>query len=227
MDLAKHRREKALTGARRGQVRWTLWGLVFGLAVLVAGVCGLYRQGPQAALYPARGEGAISLYVVNNGFHTDLVMPRSMFAHGEGALAKAVIAQPQGDWIYLGWGDARFFVEEGPIKQRWRDGLRALFARENASVMMVRAGASPETYYRTEDRSELKLSPQGYGQMLSHIESGMTKGPEGEPVLVVRRPSDGVDFYAHRQSFWIGHLCNHWTLEALSKAGLEIWPWRI
>ena len=40
------------------------------------------------------------------------------------------------------------------------------------------------------------------------------------------RPGDEARFYKRRETFWIGHLCNHWTAQLLSAAGLPIRPFR-
>ena len=38
------------------------------------------------------------------------------------------------------------------------------------------------------------------------------------------RPNDDARFYASREHFWIGHLCNHWTSGVLNAGGLPMRP---
>ena len=205
----------------------TLLGLLLGLLVVSAGLSLIYRVDGSPSLYPATGPHPITVYVVNNGFHTDLVLPRHELTVGQGPLGLVADQGAAGQaWVYLGWGDARFFVEEGPIEKRWADGLRALFRPGNASVLMVRGGPDPETYYAKEARQRLTLTRAGYGRLVAQIESQMVTTPEGEAALSVVRASDGVRFYRHSQGFWLGRLCNHWTLDGLRAAGLTVWPWR-
>lgn len=213
-------------GVRSGRV-WTVWGLLLGLVVLGLGFGALTWKAPREGLYPARGPDRVQVHVVDNGFHTDLVLPRQALAAGAGPLARAVREPGGGDFVYIGWGDARFFVEEGPVQERWRDGLRALFARGNPSVLMVRSGGAPERIYRPDEQVILSLSPEGFHDLVEFIEADMVRRPDGSAVLVGLRARDGTRFYAHRQAFWIGNLCNHWTLEGLSAAGLRTWPWRL
>jgi len=202
-------------------------GLVLGLIFLLVGIVGFYWLGAEPDLYPAGSDQGVEVQIVDNGFHTDLVLPRAAVAERSGPLGQAVREQPWGEWIYLGWGDARFFIEEGPVKARWRDGLRALLAWDNASVLMVKPGAAPERFYRKDDRVSLRISAAGYERMVRVIEAGMVTTPENGAVLAKARARDGTRFYAHQERFWIGRLCNHWTIEALSAAGLEVWPWRV
>lgn len=205
---------------------WTLIGFMLGLAVLLGGLSLFWRVEPEPLKPSAADEGRVQVYLVDNGFHTDWVFPRAAFTTQDGALADAVMEQKAGDWVYVGWGDARFFVEEGPIKARWRDGLRALLARSNPSVLRLRTGRSPLEVYGEQKRVGLNLTPTAYDRLVRHIEAGMVTEPDGAAVLAAHRSGDGTRFYAHREAFWIGHLCNHWSLQGLSAAGQTVWPLR-
>uniref|UniRef100_UPI00289E7526 DUF2459 domain-containing protein n=2 Tax=Brevundimonas TaxID=41275 RepID=UPI00289E7526 len=46
------------------------------------------------------------------------------------------------------------------------------------------------------------------------------------PILAAARPGDDARFFVSRETFWIGHLCNHWTAELLSAGGLPVRPFR-
>src|SRR5690606_34200375 len=63
------------------------------------------------ALWPARaGEPGVEVHLLDNGFHTDLALPRAALEARTGPLAEAARALPPGDWILIGWGDAKFYV---------------------------------------------------------------------------------------------------------------------
>ncbi|MBU3969612.1 MAG: DUF2459 domain-containing protein, partial [Alphaproteobacteria bacterium] len=86
------------------------------------------------ALWPtAPGEAGVEVQMLDNGFHTDLAVPRAALEARTGPLAEAVRSLPPGDWILIGWGDARFYVDQSPIGDRLPDGARAFFRSGNAS----------------------------------------------------------------------------------------------
>ena len=49
---------------------------------------------------------------------------------------------------------------------------------------------------------------------------------DGRARVVTRRPNDDALFFASREHFWIGHLCNHWTAGVLNAAGFAVRPLR-
>ena len=75
------------------------------------------------ALYPAtEPAGAVEVHILDNGFHTDLALPRAALAARPGPLAEAVRSIPPGEWVLVGWGDAKFYVDQSPIGDRLPDG---------------------------------------------------------------------------------------------------------
>ncbi|MNI16538.1 hypothetical protein D3C73_698740 [compost metagenome] len=182
------------------------------------------RPGDPALFPPAPGAARQTVHLVDNGFHTDLVLPRAMLATGEDALAQAVRAAPPGDWLYVGWGDAVFYVEEGPISARLADGARAFFRPGgNPSVVKLEAGGvDPARLPQGAGRLSIALSPDGLQALRAHIGQSLKTDARGRPILATRRPGDGAVFFAGRDVFWIGRLCNHWTAEALNAAGLPM-----
>ena len=64
------------------------------------------------------GETGIPVYLLDNGFHTDMVMPRSALTTASGPLSDAVATLDQGPWVLVGWGDAKFYVDQSPIDRK-------------------------------------------------------------------------------------------------------------
>lgn len=200
-----------MTVWRKGLVWKTLLGFVavWCLAVLLTA-----RHG-ERSLYPASGD-TVTVYVLDNGFHTDIVVPAAEVAARGGVLDKAAAEAGGGDWLAFGWGDAGFFTGKGASFGRALDGLRALFHPGNPSVIRVFA------VYRAPDAKKLVLSRAGFEAMAAHMEASFVTA-DGAPVLdPVARP--GNPFFTSREHFSVVRLCNNWTADQLSAAGLPTAP---
>src|SRR5690606_2911788 len=127
------------------------------------------------ALFPPEGEQtAIVVHLLDNGFHTDLAAPRASLAVGDDALARAVRALPPGDWVRIGWGDAVFYVEQGPISGRLPDGARAFFRPGgNPSVVMLDPDMVDPALLSDETRTTLRLSPDGFAALRARVAASL------------------------------------------------------
>lgn len=179
------------------------------------------------ALWPtSAAEPGVEVHVLDNGFHTDLAVPRGALEARSGPLADAARGLARGDWILIGWGDARFYVEQGPIAGRLPDGARAFFGPRNASVIMLDPTArDPRDLVGAERRRSLRLSSAGFEAMVRHIE-GSLELADGRARIAAARAGDDARFFASRERFWIGRLCNHWSAGVLHAAGLPVRPFR-
>lgn len=166
----------------------------------------------------------IPVYLLDNGFHTDMVVPRQALTDVPGPLTDAIAGLKPGPWVLIGWGDARFYVDQSPIASRLPDGARAFFRPGNPSVLMLRPETlSPEQAFLPEGRRVIILSPDAMRAMRHRIEASLDFS-SGAPRVVATRPGDPVRFFASRETFSILHLCNHWAGEVLNAAGLPIRP---
>jgi hypothetical protein len=200
-------------------------------AMLLAGLLGLTaalwtwaRPGEPATAFPP--ESGVPVHVLNNGFHTDLAVPRAALEAGGGPLAEASRSVGAGDWILIGWGDAKFFVDTSPMEDRIPDGLRAFFRPGNASVVMLDPEqGDPARRFAPESHRTLVLSPQAFAGLRGRVQESLAL-VEGRPRLSTARDGDGAHFFASREHFWIGYLCNSWTARVLNAAGLTVRPLR-
>ncbi len=132
-------------------------------------------------------------------------------------------ALPPGDWVRIGWGDAVFYVEQGPISRRLPDGARALFKPGgNPSVVMLDPDPVDPALLSDEIRTTLSLSSDGFTALRARVASSLQRDAEGRAVIAARMPDDDAVFYASQEIFWVGHLCNHWTAEVLNAGGLPM-----
>lgn len=193
---------------------------------LVAALWTWTRPGDPALGLAEPEQAAITIHVLNNGFHTDLAVPRQNLEERGGPLAEAGRALGQGDWILIGWGDATFFVDQTPMETRMLDGLRAFFWPGNASVVMLDPETGdPTRRFPPERRRSLRLSPAALSAMLDRVESSLILD-NGSPVVSTARPGDGARFFRSHETFWIGYLCNSWTARVLNAGGLPVRPLR-
>lgn len=196
-----------------------------GLLGLVAALWTWTRPG-DPGLFPARGQGGVTVHILNNGFHTDLAVPRSALEAGGGPLAEASRSLGPGDWVLIGWGDASFFVDTRPMESRVGDGLRAFFRPGNASVVMLDPETGdPSGRVAPERLRTLTLTPGGFAGLRGRVQQSLML-EAGRPSLSMARAGSGAHFFAGHEHFWIGYLCNSWTARVLNAAGLPVRPMR-
>ncbi|KPF77642.1 hypothetical protein IP78_12185 [Brevundimonas sp. AAP58] len=197
--------------------------VIASLLGLIAGLWTWTRQGAEVAL----GEGSpVVVHILNNGFHTDLAVPRSALEARGGPLAEASRSVGAGDWILIGWGDAKFFTDTSPMEGRLLDGVRAFFRPANPSVVMLDPHAGdPVRGLPAEKVRTLSLSPAAFAAMTGRVEESLAL-QDGRARLSTARPGAGAHFFASHEHFWIGYLCNSWTARVLNAAGLDIRPMR-
>ena len=203
----------------QGLARFVIAGLIGALAALWTWTT---PGDPGLSLQP--GEDGVAVYLLDNGFHTDMAVTRAALSETPGPLSDAVATLDAGEWILVGWGDAKFYVDQSPIGSRLPDGARAFFAPGNASVLMLRPETlPPEQAFLPDGRRRLLLSPAAFTAMRARIEASLDLS-RGAPYVAATRPGDPVRFFASREPFSILHLCNHWAGEVLAAAGLPIRP---
>ena len=201
---------------RSGSVAATL---LLGLLVLTLATA---RPGDRT-LYPPRPDDAQAVWLIDNGFHTNLALPRAaMLAHG-GALARAAAQTSPDDWIMVGWGDARFYEATSPWQGRLLDAARAALGGRPTVVHLEGVPTRPDLAWRTGVH-RIALSSAGLAALLARVDRSFALDAAGAlvPLPVPRQP--GEAFFASVEGFSAFHLCNHWTSELLAAAGLPTTP---
>jgi len=170
-----------------------------------------------------RATDPVVIQVLDNGFHTDIAVPRAALERRGGPLAQAVEALKPGDWILIGWGDAKFYVDQRPISDRLPDGARAFLHPGNRSVLMLAPRRDDPRLAYGEDSAALTLSRAAFNHLAARVEASLDLS-NGRPRIASLRPGDDARFFASRETFSILHLCNHWTAGVLNAGGVAIRP---
>lgn len=203
--------------------------IAFPLAAALGLIAGLWTStlAPPPLTAPQRG-APVEVYLLDNGFHTDMAVPRVLLEARGGPLAEAVRSLPPGDWILIGWGDARFYVDQSPIQGRLLDGARAFFRPGgNPSVLMLDPEPlHPLHRFPAEGRAVLSVPAARFETMAARIEASLALTPDGRARLSEARPGDQARFFASGETFWVGYLCNHWTAQVLHHGGVAVRPFR-
>jgi uncharacterized protein (TIGR02117 family) len=192
------------------------------LLLILAGLA-TARTG-NATLYPARPGDGVRLYLVDNGFHTDLAIPRTEILQHGGQTARATASATGAAWVLIGWGDERFYEAQGPWSQRIPDGLRALFAPDNRSVVHIEGSVDPLKLSWRDDVHPIVVSRAGLAALLHRLDGTFRMGPGDAPIRDPAPADAGEAYFESNETFSLLHLCNHWTAELLSAAGLPTTP---
>jgi len=200
-------------------MRW----LGLALLMLVAGLAGWWSADWKAA--PRTQQSVVSLYLLDNGFHTDLAVPRALLMAYDDALAEATASSGQGDWFLIGWGDSRFYQEEGEIIGRVPDGLRALFTPGGSTSVVrfipVQTEASQDFPY---EAVAFSVDEKGAIALRKRILETLTLDAEREPVAakVMGSAVSNATFWDSPERFSAVHLCNHWMASVLYAGGVSV-----
>lgn len=203
---------------RRGMI----WKLpLLAVCVLLVAIVLTARPGDRT-MYPAQEPG-VAIYVLNNGFHSDIVLPADRVMARGGLLAEAGKAGQDQNWLVYGWGDKGFYTAKGMSLSRMADGLRALFRPGNPSVIRVYGVmASPDRAFAEPIATRVIISEAGFSALAKSLEASFD-ADGGKPVMAdIAKPDDM--FFTSHEHFSVFRLCNNWTSDQLAAAGLPMTP---
>lgn len=198
-------------------------GRLVGILVILLLLATLATARPgDPALYPPKSGEGVTIFLIDNGFHSDLALPRAEVLAAGGPFAAAAAETSRAPWVMAGWGDARFYEADSPWQGRLADGLRALLGGR-ATVVHLEGVGPPERTWSTGVR-RLVVSRAGLAAMIARVDRAFVLRA-GRPVIdpAAPRPPDEA-FFESREGFSLFHLCNHWTAELLDAAGLPTTP---
>ena len=204
--------------SRAGQV----WAAILLFLIIITLAT---AKGGDPALYPAKPGLGVQVFIVDDGAHSDLAIPRAeLIAHG-GEIGPAAAATTTEPWVLVGWGDARFYEATSPWQDRILDGLRAALGGRPTVVHLQGIAQSPDKVWGSNGVHALTLSPAGLAALLTRADRSFAVGNAGGAVHVAvadREPDEA--FFQSTEDFSLIHLCNHWTAQLLNAAGLPVTP---
>jgi uncharacterized protein (TIGR02117 family) len=174
-------------------------------------------------LYPPKGGVRQVVWLIDNGFHTDLTLPRYAIVARGGPLAAAAAATGGDDWIMVGWGDAKFYAATSPWQGRLGDAARAALGGRPTTVHLEGVPERPDQAWRTGVHP-IYLSAGGLDALMARVERSLALDRSGAPIALPVPRQPGEAFFASREGFNGFHDCNEWTADLLSAAGLPTTP---
>lgn len=172
-------------------------------------------------------EKNLSIYIINNGAHTDIVMPvhTPLINWNEWIPYENTRGKDSTlEWIAMGWGDKGFYLET----ETWAD-LKASVAINAAFGLSTTAIHA--TYYKNMQEGErcrkIDISWQQYKDLVDFIQNSFQTDEAGMYQYVVTDKQYGANdaFYDAKGSYSMLHTCNTWANNALKAGGLKACKW--
>jgi uncharacterized protein (TIGR02117 family) len=210
-------------------------GVAFGVLLLFAvwmigGAAWITARPADPMLWPPRDGRTVEIYLVSNGYHSGVALPRAAlaeFASGRGYPALIAVAQrfSQFDWVEFGWGDRDFYQSVPTAGHATLSlALRALFARGPTVLHVVGIGGDPVQAFTSADLVKVPLSGNGFDQMLAKLDATFVPPQAGALPDLGRGLYGPSLFYPATGTFGITRVCNHWIGDLLGAAGLPTNP---
>ncbi|MFC5271581.1 TIGR02117 family protein [Adhaeribacter terreus] len=175
----------------------------------------------------AQAEKGIQVFVIDNGVHTDLVLPASTntIDWREHLRLKDY---PGADSTFthfgFGWGNRRFYMET----PEWSDlnldiALSAALGIGKSAMHVYYFAAAPKP---GKNEIELHLTEEQYAKLVQYIFNTFQRDENGRFLLIKNKGYTRTDnFYEANGRFSLIKTCNGWTNTALKKAGIETVFW--
>ncbi len=174
----------------------------------------------------AQTQTGIEIMVIDNGVHTDLVLPiktKTIDWHKYLLLKDYAGADSSFSHVAFGWGNRRFYMET----PQWKDmridvALSAAlgFGRSAMHVYYI-----PKPLKSDKTQISIKLSEAQYERLVAYILNSFQQ-QNGGFLLIKDRGYTSIDnFYEANGRFSMFKTCNSWTNAGLKAAGVETVYW--
>ncbi len=213
-------------------IRWTRrFALgIAALAILLVALSFALRQPGDPALYPPQRD-AITIHVVDHGYHAGLILPRQALADVATAedlprLSAALAVFSAFDQVEIGWGEENFYRSVPTANlSAIPHVLRAMLNPANSSVLhIVGFNGDAGRAFPTSDLITLNLSSAGLKRMTRAMDAQFRVPSSGEIAPLGPGLYGPSAFFAARDRYHLLNTCNHWIGQMLALAGLPYAP---
>jgi uncharacterized protein (TIGR02117 family) len=203
---------------------------IASLAFLLLGLSFALRQPADPALYPPQSD-AITIRVVDHGYHAGLILPRQALAELAEAesllrLSAALTVFSAFDHVEIGWGEENFYRSVPTASlAAIPHVLRAMLNPANNSVLhMVGFNGESRRAFPSSDLITLNLSPAGLRRMAHAMDIQFRVPPSGDIAPLGPGLYGPSAFFAARDRYHLFNTCNHWIGQMLALAGVPYAP---
>ena len=157
-----------------------------------------------------------TIYVVSNGWHTNIVLARHDIPLER---IPEALDFPDSRYFEFGWGDAEYYpAEETTLGMALRAGLTPT----PAVVHVVGAFRDPVRRYSSAEVISLSLDAARLARLVEFIHAAFERGDEGRAMATGPGLYANSRFYPATGRFYLGNTCNTWTARALDSAGFAV-----
>jgi len=168
----------------------------------------------------------VRVYVISNGVHTDLLLPRDAAGvnwREEFPVGDFRAAAPDAAYLGFGWGDREFYM----ATPSWSDVSVKLVwgALAGAGPAVLKVGNYLEPALGDRVATEL-LTEREYQRLAGYVRRSLVRGADGRP-LIYRNSGYGDHdvFYAANGRYSALRTCNDWIAAGLREAGVKTPRW--
>jgi uncharacterized protein (TIGR02117 family) len=192
--------------------------ILYGILIFAGAIIPVNADRP----LPLKGD---QIYLLNNGYHIALVLPRDSCPYGE-VFDVPLNLSGQGGYFYFGWGDRQFYLGTPTVRNiDLSMAIKALFSPSSAVLEVL--------YFHTlsSDQpgvSSLFVTDDELSDLYGYIKKYFID-PYGLPQQI---PSDDIDqafqgsiFFEANGVYSLFNTCNNWTSRGLKQAGLNTHLW--
>lgn len=169
----------------------------------------------------------VSIYIITNGVHTDIVVPiknEQKDWSKDIKFSNTVLKDTIMNYLAMGWGDKGFYLET----PEWADlKFRVAF---NAAFGFGKT-AIHATFYKTMTESEsckkIVISKKQYVRLITYIDGSLQRDAEGQVINIKTNANYGDfdAFYEANGSYSMLHTCNSWANKGLKMSGQRACLW--
>lgn len=170
---------------------------------------------------PCRGAVSDTIYVVNHGYHTGLIVEvTSAFRQWDTLLDSF---SPTPEFLEFGWGDRSFYTAG---EETIGLGLRALFLPTEAVLHSLALYGHPQTIYRPDAIRAIPVCATKYPALLQYIDESFALN-QHQQIQFLQQGLFGESsaFHAAKGSYHLLYTCNSWVASALQHVEITTPLW--
>ncbi len=159
---------------------------------------------------------AATLYVVNHGWHTGLVIRRGDIPDGMWPEHKQA---PPGEYLEVGWGEREFYQTRGPSLLQ---ALRAALWPSPGVLHLVGFNGPVAERFPNSEVAAIAVDAAAMARLARYISDAYERDQAGNIKRMGRGLYGDSRFFAGRENFHLFRTCNVWTARALRLAGCPV-----